>query len=545
MKILVRFFSLTVLFFFQSCLRDDFSKLSDSEWSPDLAFPLVNSTLTVNDILIQDQSPTTIDADLSGLVRIIYDSDNYSDRAANLISIPQTNQNQDISLSSQTLMNFENNQNLGYTITDSTSYTVNFPLNSQFGGASILDTVFFKTGQLDYLINSFIPHNTSIRIDIPQLFILNEPFTQTFTYASTGNNSEALTVSRNLSNAFLVLNGIDNILVKVKITTERTGPAAIPSSNQLSTNLSLNNTEFRKISGFFGNFQMPLITNDTLQIRIFGNTINAQNLLFENAETTVSVQNSTGIPINYNLDWIKGFRMNSNIPDIDISAYSFPQNISGQNTSSATQVDYQFNASNSNVSDVINLLPRYMLRQENYSFNSTASDYSFLSDTSRLRFYQKLILPLNGLTLDLLIRDTIEFNFDAVNSDIEEILLRLNIDNGFPLSGLLQIYFARQNENVPFSNPVIVDSLYPAGNLVVMESPEINSNGEAANSVRQITDAVMPGSKWQFLKNNNCNRIIVNTRLTTSDLATLDIRVLKDNILTIRIGARIKLRTSF
>ena len=62
-----------VLLLFQAgCKRDDFSKLAESEWNPDFAFPLVNSTLTASDILAQDNSSTLISVGESGIVEVIY-----------------------------------------------------------------------------------------------------------------------------------------------------------------------------------------------------------------------------------------------------------------------------------------------------------------------------------------------------------------------------------------------------------------------------------------------------------------------------------------
>ncbi len=547
LKFSLKLFALFTLLFFQACLRDDFSKLSETQWSPDLAFPIVNSEMSVNDILIQDKSPTVIDADLSGLVRIIYDSDNYSNTAENLIILPSGESNQVLNLSPQTIQTFENNQNIGFTVTDSITYQFSYPISSAIDAGASIDTIFFKSGIFNFILSSTITQNTEVRIEIPQLFLQNEPFVHTHTFLSGGIPDQAINISRNLTSAYLLPGVTEQIEVKLRFTIERTNASSLPLNGALDTESSFSNPEFRKLSGNFGDFQMPFITNDTLQLRIFRNAISAQNLSFQNAETTISIQNSTGIQANYNLLSVNGFRNNAFIPNLDISAYSFPQTIFPQSSiqSAPSQQDYLFDANNSNLEDMINLFPRFITREENYSLQGNTVQNQFLSDISSIRIYQKLILPLNGITLDLQLRDTIEFNFDAINRNIEELLLRLNIDNGFPVGGLLQVYFAYQNENIPGSNPLIVDSLYTQGNLVVMEAPEIDSNGEAQGTAKQITDAVINSAKWLKLKDNNCNRILINARLTTSDLGTLDVRVLDNNLLTIRIGARIKLSTTF
>ena len=69
-KLLARFWPLCLilLLVLHGCLKDDFSKLAQSEWNPDLAFPLVNSTMTAKDILANDDSPTVISATDEGIV---------------------------------------------------------------------------------------------------------------------------------------------------------------------------------------------------------------------------------------------------------------------------------------------------------------------------------------------------------------------------------------------------------------------------------------------------------------------------------------------
>ena len=547
LKFTLKLFPLLILLLLQACLRDDFSKLSKTQWSPDLAFPIVNSEMSVNDILMQDKSPTLIDADQTGLVRIIYDSDNRSDIAKNLITLPSGASNEVLNISQPTIQTFDLNGTLGFTITDSIIYQFNYPISGEIAAGASIDTIFFKSGIFNFNLNSAITHNTEVRIEIPQLYFQNEPFSQTHMFSSIGIPDQALNINRNLASAYLLPGNNEQIEVKITFTIERTNASALPANGALTAGSSFSSPEFRKLSGFFGSFQMPFITNDTLQLRIFRNAISAQNLSFENVETIISIQNSTGIQANYNLISMSGYRNNISIPNLDLSAYSFPQTILPQSSflGAANQQDYLFDANNSNLENMINLFPRFITRNETYSLQGNLTQNQFLSDTSSFRIYQKIILPLNGITLDLQLRDTIDFNFDAINRNIEELLLRLNIDNGFPLGGLLQVYFAYQNENISGSNPLIVDSLYTQGNLVVMEAPEIDSNGEAVGSAKQITDAVINSEKWLKLKDSNCNRILINARLTTSDLGTLDVRVLDDNLLTIRIGARIKLSTTF
>jgi hypothetical protein len=186
-----------------------------------------------------------------------------------------------------------------------------------------------------------------------------------------------------------------------------------------------------------------------------------------------------------------------------------------------------------------------MVSQQSFSPQQEPVQSYRLRDTSRFSVRQETVLPLNGVTLDLQLRDTFEFDFQGINRDIEEVLLRLSISNGFPVGGFLEVYFCRQNGVNPQAPLVYVDSLYDSSTAQVMDAPEVNSSGEATEQTNQITDVVMGGMDWEKLRDLNCNRIVILARLTTSGNALEEVRILEDDKLSIRLGARIKLRKTF
>lgn len=532
--------SLILLGFLASCLRDDFSKLAESEWSPDFAFPIVYSELDVNDLLLQEKSPTEIDPDASGLVRVIYHSDNFSDIAGNLINLPQPETNFAIQLNSASVSEFNAAAN-GAILEDSLIQVSSYSI----GATSRIDTVVFREGTLRISTQSFIPQPSQVRFVIPNLLINQQGALQPFELEASPGSASLAEATRNLSGAVLLPDPSGQITVKMYVRVSKSGISPIEEGVQHFTgNLTIENSKFSSIAGYFSDLQMPAITNDTLQIKIFKNAISADILQFERASTEYLVQNSTGIPFSYNLQQMQAFRQGENIPDLTLAAYSFPDQINGSRTSAGLR-NYLFDETNSNITGIVNRFPVFTLSSQTFSPLQNSGLSYLLRDTSRFRVYQKLVLPLNGLTLDLRLKDTLEFDFQTINKDVEEVLLRLNLSNGFPVQGLLQVYFGQQAEDQPHAPVFVVDSLFGTGNLPVLIAPEVNAVGEATGETNKITDAVMTGQDWQKLKDQNCNRIIVNARLTTSGNALSEVRILDDDIMKIRIGARIKLRTQF
>ena len=538
----------TVLFFQAGCKRDDFSKLAESEWTPDFAFPLVNSTLTASDILAEDNSSTLISVGESGIVEVIYSTTNKGKNASEIINLPLVNLTNNVFASAINTNAFNANQTNGTTLTDSVSFNIPYSLDAQLGNLSRIDTAFLKSGLLKLNINCWVPHNSILSIEIPELIINNEVFKEDVPFNYALQTPIGIALERNLQGAYLIPStSSESIQVKYTIRTTRINNQAIPISNQFVSHLEFSETEFSKLCGNFGNYTAPLPNNDTLFLDLFRNVINAVDLSFTNPSARILVSNSTGIPINYTQSGFNAFRPGSSIPNVDLSSISFPTSIQAMSSSSAlpVQVEYTFTTTNgSNISNVINSFPRFMLSRGNFTFDYSLPNASyFLRDTSHVETHSEVTLPLNGLTLDLQVRDTFEYNFKSISGDIEEIMLRLNIENGFPTDGKLQVYFCRQ---IGTGNSLqIIDSLYTQGTEVVLMPGQTNVNGIVTIPSQKITDATISGTKWQKLSQMNADRILIKARLTTNELGELPVKILANDKLQIRIAARLKAHKTF
>lgn len=214
------------------------------------------------------------------------------------------------------------------------------------------------------------------------------------------------------------------------------------------------------------------------------------------------------------------------------------------------QAAFELNGSNgSNIVNTLNAFPKYMLTNAAVSLNqgSTTSTYNYLLDTSKVGVTSEIRLPLDGITVNLLVIDTVPFEISTISRDVERALLRLNITNGFPTDGLLQLYFAKESFDAfgQSSGVSIIDSLYENGTEAVMESGIANSTGLVVTPVQTITDGIITAIKWQKLSNASTNRIIVKARLTTYNLGQLIVKITEQNRLNIRIGAQLKIRKTF
>jgi hypothetical protein len=178
---------------------------------------------------------------------------------------------------------------------------------------------------------------------------------------------------------------------------------------------------------------------------------------------------------------------------------------------------------------------------------SNPSTYNYLLDTSKVGITSEIRLPLDGLTVNLLVVDTVSFEISTISRDIERALLRLNITNSFPTDGLLQLYFAKETFNSlgQSTGLTVIDSLYENGTEAVLESGITDNSGLVITPVQTITDAVITAAKWKKLSDAKTDQIIVKANLTTYEVGQLIVKVTEQNRLKIRIGAQIKVRKTF
>ena len=538
-----------MLFAVSGCLKDDFNKLSDSEWAPDLAFPIVFSDLSIQDIATQKDSDVTVGVGANNIIEIIYSSFNYTQRGEELLTLPAFSEVVNPSLDANNTNTFNGISTIGNTITDSSSFTFSYSLDNQLSAAALLDTAFLKSGILNVKITSQVPQNCIIRTEIPQLFINGQAFSQNLTFNSSGSTPQSNELSRNLNGAFIV-GSSENIELKFYITVTRSNSASIPASNQFQAEVEIVDPKFKRLSGYFSGLQMPIATRDTMFVGIFRNAIEALELNFEAPTATVSLFNSTGLPVNTVITDIEAIRPGFSIPQIQAANYNQAFTLPPQGLLSSapeTQV-IDLNISNgSNIQNVVNALPRSIVTEAALSPTVNPTEWGFLFDTSRVGIRTDLKLPLNGLTLKLLLVDTLDFDFANITSDIESGLIRLNTLNGFPTESRVQIYFCRKNLNGLGQTVSLtkVDSLFNTGNRLVLASGLTDASGLVTTPSQRINDAEIDRIRWANIVGGQADALLITAEFTTFNQALDIVKVFESNRLQLRLGARIQVRKTF
>src|ERR1017187_7699975 len=170
------FFMAIIVFFIPSCIKDNFqfNKLAKTDYTPNIAVPLIYSSLTVQDILTKADHSGVVSVGTDNFCTIIYKGNLFSLLASDLITIPnQTPPAYSTSLTAAQIATFPTSG----TFTVAYSQTVNF--NS---GTVKIDSLIFKSGMLNISLNSSFKFSGQIAINIPSAKKNGVPFSQTLPF---------------------------------------------------------------------------------------------------------------------------------------------------------------------------------------------------------------------------------------------------------------------------------------------------------------------------------------------------------------------------
>jgi len=442
----------------QSCIKKDdfdFDKLASFQYEPNGAVPLIHSTLTLRDILNDYDTNHLFVQDATHFLYLIYKSTVFSQRADQLISIPDQSVNSNWNLSTGAI-----------AIGDSTifSHTTNYTFTS--ASSERYDSMRLKSGNLNYAINANINHNARIYITIPGAVMNGQIFKKTIYYNYTGSTPVIINDVCDLSGYTINFNaGGNQLTVNYDIAVYGDGN---PNSSPYTINMgeSFSSLKYERIFGYLGQHAF-LINQDSVLIDIFKNQISG-SMIFEDPKLNIYANNAYGMPISLSIDLLEAVSL-VNSSTLAITGLPSPWNITaptfaqfGQSIQSAIHLDQ----TNSNVKNAFNMSPRfvtYHVSGLSNPFGNPVTDQNFVLDSSRFGVDVEVELPMYGSAWDFKLQDTLDFSFGEDIDKLEWVLFKINTMNGFPVDATMQIYFADSVYNVKDSLLLPLDQVIASG----------------------------------------------------------------------------------
>ena len=527
-----------VISFCTACLKGNFKlkKLTGSFWEPDVAIPLVNSSMTLNNILTLSNINNNFSIDADNFITLVYRGNLLSVRADEALKIPDQPIDSNFTFPSALTPGFDALPAQD-TFLLPNALQGDFAFNAGPNGAYI-DSMSLKTCLFALNLISGFQHQLLVNISIPGARKNGIPFSTEVIIPAAGGSP--ITRSANFSLAGyrinLNQNGVPNRLkINFGLKIIKTNTTIQPGQDNLGIVMSLSNISFKNLFGSIG--QQSLSPNiDTIPITLFNNSLMGGSIAFQNATLGINISNAFGLPIEGEFQQIEGYNPISSTPVTPLLSpvlnNSLPINIPTQIGQTATS-SLSIGSSNSNINQVLANLPRFLIYKINAQSNPpppATQMQNFIEDSSRFKVDLDINIPLEGTLKNLIFQDTINFKFKEVE-ELQSLALKLSLTNGFPIESKVQVYFAD-------SLGSLVDSLLEDN--VVLASALVGSNGRVTAPTEKNTEINYPAEKISRL--GRVRKIYVKATTSTLDNGSRNVKIYSDYRIDLKISGRAKLK---
>ncbi len=523
---------LAILSTFQSCVKDNFQfdKLAEVKWNPNVAVPLIYSSLSIKDMLNNTGGSAYVVEASDKSLTIVYKSKLFSIDASSLVSLPD--------------QSFATSAPVGVAIPppfNSGSFTVSNTQTLSFmsGGAAgpKIDSLLLKKGSLTFTLNSQLHNSGSIKITIPDAKKNGIAFSKTIPLNYTGSIPVNATAAYDFTGYDLDMTLGGTTYNNFKITYDITlnGSATPPNgSEKININLSMNNLEYSKLFGDIGQLDLS-IPSDTIDLSLFTNAAGAGSFTLVNPSVKVTIANSYGVPIDLKIPVFEGY--NPGVGYYPITGLPNPFPIKSPNLAQLGQVlvdSFKLNNGNSNIVSIINNTPKQIVYKINASTNpSGGNQNNFILDTSRYQMDVEFELPLYGTAKNFLLVDSIPFTFSSdIPDELVSGLIRTYNSNGFPIDIDLQVYFVDSLYNT-------LDSLVSPHQILLKSGNVDIATGRVTSATQTIFDATLTTARFNKLK--KAKNLIIKGIANTTNLGNTNVKIYSDYKLDFKLGIQAQL----
>lgn len=315
-----------------------------------------------------------------------------------------------------------------------------------------LDTITLREGKIHFTISHNCPLNINVELTSPNIVEAdNKPFLRKFDVTQ----QEVENIMDLSGCSFMLTDSIITMLVHM--TCVSTGD---PLPNDMKLNFKIKLTDFL-FKSIYGRFVPVNIKNTDVKKIDMGDLAKKISGAFTIYNPSVDVQIYNGMPLDANLDIntlaLRGGSYNSSLLSESPAHIYLPAS-----TANYTKVDVP-------VADQITFSSE--LNQFAFSAKATINTKGKAQPPMRIIYDQFIGLrasvkvPLQMKIDDFAFKDTMDFGTDAIDMTgvVNNLVLRLKMENGLPLSVQVQVYFCDSTNNMQVTDSLFANSATIAG----------------------------------------------------------------------------------
>lgn len=417
-------------------------KKKDLVWESDWAAPLVNDTLSLENLVNDSTLAANGGFYELNLRRLLFDL-NIND----LLTIPDTTIEQNFTIAISSFV-----ANPGFTFVSSTEeHEINIPDLE-------LKKISLSKGYIDVQVLNPIPTTAIFEVTLPGVTKDGVTFSETYS-APPGTDANPGIVNKtiDLTGYSLDLTGStgtasNRLMSVVKVSTSTSGPTVTITDQQVTKVVAtFRDVEVFYAKGYFGN--KVIEESDTVNLDLLNSY---QSGLFDIGTTNLKFIIDNGIKVSANAK-LKGLTSYNNLnASLDLIHPLVHSNLvvnpaSGYwNTLTPSETVIEANSGNSNIENFIeNLGNKYKVdyRVELNPWGNVSGSSDEYFPNSKFRIFLEANMPLAFGMDDLVLQDTFDIDLDQGDNavKIKSGKLILNAANSFPLSANVDLFLMDEN----------------------------------------------------------------------------------------------------
>jgi len=516
-----------------SCLKEgdfELDKLAKNQYDPSIAAPLVNSKLTLKDILKDTSGIIQVNIDNS--LKLVYTSNNLvSLMAKDIFKIP----NQSIVTDTNNLILVQPPIGDSNYLILTNTYKFLLPEPEQR-----IDSFFIKKATLKLSLNTDINHKSRLRLTLPDVtlqnglpFVLDIPIDYNGWTCPYTINIPPI----DLSGCKIRFNNApghkNEVTFKYEHYIYHDNYVYLPNYF-IHLYDELADIEYGKLFGYIGQKNVPM--NDTTEISIFS-TQTYGNFQFNNVKVGMNIKNSFGIPSEIKVDKFLAINGN-NVVNINDFPNPNPLSINSPTVNQIGQYATTIvpSSTSTDLADAMNIAPKkiiYKVDGKLYPVPNPTHE-SFILDTSSIKVDFNIELPLQGKVGGFVLQDTLKFDLSKIK-DATEASFVINTLNHFPLDADVQVYFTDGTYQ-------ILDSLITNGTNVIKSG--ILGNNDMV-SIPTPKTSYISVNNTRLRKIENSKFMFIKASLRTYEYPNRDVKISNEDYLNVKMGIKVKAKLNF
>lgn len=510
-------FCFSILIGLSSCERTeiDFDNFDDLRINSAIQVPLVNATLTLGDLLLED---TLLTQDADGGLRVIFNQDSiFSLSVIDFVNIP------------------EQTPTIIPVIYDTSANAIPLDIDLALGtlAGAELESCTFDRGFLAYEISTgnAVNSDVDIRLTLKNATLGGLVFDNVLTLPEgTTTYKDSIDVSGlifDMSNGGTAIN-----FLGLRLAMESADSA---SPNQLF-NLSINfeNLAIGNATGFFGS-RVVNIPNGSFDFEVSAFENFASGLFLTDPKITIFIDNGLGIELDMEMD-LFGVNGDGLVTDLALQTQTINSPVA---PGSVVTSSIEINKGNSQIVDFLASLPNQITYGGVGTLNPSAAGggtaSNFIDKASKINANLVIDLPLQFRAENMRLEEIINVSVfeDTTQTDqLEELSLFFRVENGFPFDVDLA---------VSFIDSVTGDSL-DGFTINLLNAAPVDAQGRVTQKI--TSDETISLSSSQFPALIRSNQLKIDAKLNTTLNGVTGVKMYTDYDLEIKIASSLQIAVS-